>query len=309
MVSIRVLAALEKVSSSYSKSEFRKNSCQFLEDLVWNILSTVAPRSLIGLGLSFFCPEIIIGGDDNSTLHLFWQLLDGILERKWIKSSVVKPSKAEFHSFVREQMQLEKHSSRKCPDMGYIWSFCVAPVGLRARHTLFFVSIIRNVVLLRSVSHVQIHCVLDLSIQWSGYAKPKQSLVSLCCESRSRVLSFSREDVHNGLRSVLCQEPSFEAVQWLFLFCNPMLIAAIASSVDICFYSHSDPSESVRAYPSSKTNIDLNRCREDLLVRCRNAKNTSERVLGPESVAFSVTDEASGRSGVRISKVVEVPDV
>ena len=102
----RVQAALETVSSYYFKCEFRKNSRHVLEVHIHNILSNLAARSLIGQGLSCLI-EIIIGGDDYFMCYLFEQLRDGFFEKKWIKGSVVEPSKEEFHSFMREHRQLE----------------------------------------------------------------------------------------------------------------------------------------------------------------------------------------------------------
>ena len=103
----RLLASLEKINSSFLRKEFHRDCRRFLEDLVSTILSTVAARSQIGHGLSCFCPEIVIGGDDYSASHLFGQLLDGLLELGWVRGSEVEPAKAEFHSFVREQRQVE----------------------------------------------------------------------------------------------------------------------------------------------------------------------------------------------------------
>ena len=97
----RLLASLEKINGSFLRKEFRWDCRRFLEDLLSTILSTVAARSQIGQGLSCFCPEIVIGGDDYSAFHLFGQLLGGLLELGWVRGSEVEPAKAEFHSFVR----------------------------------------------------------------------------------------------------------------------------------------------------------------------------------------------------------------
>ena len=53
----------------------------------------------------------------------------------------------------------------------------------------------------------------------------------------------------------------------------------------------------------------LERCRDDLLVQRRSTKNTSERVFSSDSVVFSVINLSSGRSGVRISNIVQVKNV
>ena len=103
----RLLLSLEKTNSSFLRKEFRKDCRRFLEDLVSTILPTVAPPSLVGLGLSCFCPEINLGGDEYWAFHLFGQLLDGLLELGWVKGSEIEPAKTEFHFFVSEQPQVE----------------------------------------------------------------------------------------------------------------------------------------------------------------------------------------------------------
>ena len=131
----RLLASLEKTNSSFLRKEFRRDCRPFLEDLVSTILSTVAARSQIGQGLSCFCPEIVIGGDDYSAFHLFGQLLDGLLELGWVRGSEVEPAKAEFHSFVREQRQVEMSSHRSRAPINSVFAFCSQP-SLHSRRNL-----------------------------------------------------------------------------------------------------------------------------------------------------------------------------
>ena len=126
----RVLLSLKKINSSFLRKEFRRDrmDCRcFREDLVSTILSTVAARSPIGQGLSCFCPEIVIGSDDYSAFHLFGQLLDWLLELGWVRGSEVEPAKAEFHSFVREQRQVETSSSRSRAPINSVFSICNQP--------------------------------------------------------------------------------------------------------------------------------------------------------------------------------------
>ena len=67
----RVMAALGKVGSQYLQREFRRDARRFVEDFLNCVLSTVAARSVIGQGLSCFCPAIVVGGDDVAPLQLF----------------------------------------------------------------------------------------------------------------------------------------------------------------------------------------------------------------------------------------------
>ena len=84
-----VLAALNKIRSSYLKREFQRYARRFLDEFTTSVLSTVAAGSKIGQGLSCFCPAIIIGGDNHAPLHLLGLLLDGLLDRGWIKGSEI----------------------------------------------------------------------------------------------------------------------------------------------------------------------------------------------------------------------------
>ena len=136
----RIHAALEKMSSSYLRKEFRSNARRFLEKLCSTILSTVTARSKLGQGVSCFCLEITLGGDDHSAFFLYGQLLDGLVECGWEKGSNVEACKAEFHSFVREQRQLERHSTRKRPDVGNILAYIAQQTGFQSRRHLFRVS-------------------------------------------------------------------------------------------------------------------------------------------------------------------------
>ena len=131
----RLLASIEKTNSSFLRRQFRRDCRRFLEDLVSTILSTVAARSPIGQGLSCFCPEIVIGGDDYSAFHLFGQLLDGLLELGWVRGSEVEPARAEFHSFVREQRQVETSSHRSRAPINSVFAFCNQP-SFRSRRNL-----------------------------------------------------------------------------------------------------------------------------------------------------------------------------
>ena len=92
----RVLAALNKIESSYLKREFQRDARGFLEEFTTSVLSTVAARSKIGQGLSCFCPAIIIGGDNHAPLHLLGLLLDGLLDRGWVKGSEIEACRSEY---------------------------------------------------------------------------------------------------------------------------------------------------------------------------------------------------------------------
>ena len=123
----RLLSSVEKLNSNFLRKEFRKDCRRFPEDLVSTILSTVAARSPGGQGLSCFCPETIIGGDDYSAFQFFGQLLDRLLELGWARGSEIEPAKAEFHSFVRKQRQVEVSGSRSRVPINSVFAFCNQP--------------------------------------------------------------------------------------------------------------------------------------------------------------------------------------
>ena len=144
LVGTRVMVALSKVGSHYLQKEFRRDARRFLEDFVNCVLSTVAARCVIGQGLCCFCPAIVVGGDDVAPLQLFNKLLDGLLEKGWTRGSEVEACRAEYQSFVQEQRQLERSSTRSRPDVGDVLSFCSAQAGFRARRHLYKVCFVTN---------------------------------------------------------------------------------------------------------------------------------------------------------------------
>ena len=135
-----LLSSFEKPNGNFLPKQFRNDCRCFLEDLVSTILSKVAAHSPVGQALTCSCPEMIIGGDDNSTFHLFGQLLDGLREFGWVGGSEIEPAKAEFHSLVREQRQVEVSDNSSRVSINSVFAFCNQP-GFRFRRNLHKVSI------------------------------------------------------------------------------------------------------------------------------------------------------------------------
>ena len=142
LIGTHVITALGKVGSHYLQKEFRRDARRFLEDFVNCVLSTVAAGSVIGQGLSCFCPAIVVSGDDVAPLQLFNKLLDGLLEKGWTKGSEIEACRAEYQPFVQEQRQLERSSTRSRPDVGDVLLFCSGLAGFRARRHLYKVCIV-----------------------------------------------------------------------------------------------------------------------------------------------------------------------
>ena len=129
----RKMAALYKVGSQYLRIEFHRDARRFLEEFVKCILSTVASRSVIGQGMGCFCPAIVVGEDDVAPFQLFNKLLDGFLEKVWVRVGDFAAFRSEYQSLVQEQLQRERSSTRRRPVVVDVLSFCSGQVGFRAR--------------------------------------------------------------------------------------------------------------------------------------------------------------------------------
>ena len=136
----RVTAALDKVGSPYLGTELRRAARRFLQEIVICVLLTVASRSVIGQGMSCFCPAIVVCRDDIAPFQFFNKLLDGLLEKGWTRGSADGACRAEYQSFV----QLERSSASSRSGVDDVLSFCSAQAGFRARQYLYKVCIVSN---------------------------------------------------------------------------------------------------------------------------------------------------------------------
>ena len=134
-----LLVTREEVDSIFLKTEFRRDLCCFLNEF-WAQPCVLSRHSLVGQGISCFCPEIVIGVDKYSALYLFGQLLDGLLEFSLVEDLEVEAARAQFLSFVREQRQVKKSSSMRVPTSDVLSFRCGQP-GFRSCHNLYRVSI------------------------------------------------------------------------------------------------------------------------------------------------------------------------
>ena len=110
---VRMHAAFEKMTSFYLNNEFLRSGCRFVEDFTRLVINIdVAARSILRQGVSCFCPEMFIEGDDHSASFFFVQLLDGLIACSWEKGLKVEACKAELQSSVWDQRQLDCHANR-----------------------------------------------------------------------------------------------------------------------------------------------------------------------------------------------------
>ena len=151
------MTALDKVVSQKLRTEFRRDAPRFIEEFVNCLLSTVASRLLIRQGMSCFYTAIVVGGVDVVP-QVFNKLFDGLLEKKWTKGNKNEACRAEYESFVQEQRQLERSSTRSRPDVGDVLSFCFEQVGIHARQHLYKVCTVSSLACCIALACVSFYC-------------------------------------------------------------------------------------------------------------------------------------------------------
>ena len=279
LVGTHVMAALGKVGSHYLQKEFRRDARRFLEDFVNCVPSTVAARSVIGQGLGCFCPAIVVGGDDVAPLQFFNKLLDGLLEKGWTMGSEVEACQAEYQSFVQEQRQLERSSTRSRPDVGNVLSFCSAQAGFRARRHLYKVYIVANqacgftplcyLILLRG-SLFQVFQLTTLVIRGSP-TQGGEFTISLGC------VAIKKEEVRGVLFCVqdFVRISHFTQRNFLSKTGLTMLSESVAIADSIMSSPVYAPWSVVESASASQVITDLCGCWDRVVLRRRTTKDTS----------------------------------
>ena len=88
-----------------------------------------------------------------------------------------------------------------------------------------------------------------------------------------------------------------------------MLLSAVNVAGSVCEDSVYDPWAVISPEGYAAVVTGLKRAYDVVVVRRKDARDTSERWFGVKSVESSVVGESSGQQAVRISKVVEVDQV
>ena len=88
-----------------------------------------------------------------------------------------------------------------------------------------------------------------------------------------------------------------------------MLLSAVNVAGSVCEDSVYDPWVVILPEGYAAVVVDLKRSYDVVVVRRKDARNTSERWFGVTNVESSVVGESSGQQAVRISNVVEVGQV
>ena len=306
LVGTRIHAALEKMSSSYLRKEFQSNARRFLDEFCSTILSTVAARSKLGQGVSCFCPEIILGGDDHSAFFLHGQLLDGLVECGWEKGSNVEACKAEIQSFVREQRQLERHSTRKRPDVGNILAYFGQQTGFQSRKHLFRVRCrtsfrVDFIVSTNCQYLLQVYQLTTLFLRDSIEASPAFTVKLNGISLSRRLVEKSIACIQDFVRSPRFTQRDFFSDNGVNLLVSAVNAAGSMRDQSIC-----EPWAGVLPDGYEATLVDLRKAYDVVVVRRKEARDTSERWFGVRSVESSEVGEPSCRAGVRISNVAEV---
>ena len=109
--------------------------------------------------------------------------------------------------------------------------------------------------------------------------------------------------VYEFVRNHLCTQTSYFSDTGLAI-----LGAAAASSRSICRSAEFD---SIRAIGVSADSIivDMNTCRENVVLRRKCSKHSRKRWLSVDSMSSSLIEERSPRTGVRMPNVFDVRDV
>ena len=301
----RVLAALNKIGSSYLKREFQRDARRILEEFTTSVLSTVAARSKTGQGLSCFCPAIVIGGDDHAPFHLLGLLLDGLLERGRVKGSEIEACRSAYQSFVQEQRQLERSSTRSRPDIGDVLSFCCSQAGFRARQHLFKVCIVTNVVKFhdRYLENIdllfQVFQLTALIVRgpvtcgWRFIINLDRVMI---CEDEVQSAILCAQDF---VRSPHFTQRSFFSDSGI-----AMLTDSAAISDRITHNAVFEPLSHVETTSRSQVVTDVCGCVSEVLDRRRMLKDSQDQWYAVGGIRPSSEDSTS-RCGVRISNFVE----
>ena len=120
---------------------------------------------------------------------------------------------------------------------------------------------------------------------------------------------------HRSIDSAICcvqsfvRDPLFSQRDFLTVNGMSMLLSAVNVAGSVCEDSVYDPWAVISPEGYAAVVSDLKRAYDVVVVRRKDARDTSERWFGVASVASSVVGEPSGQQAFRISNVVEVGQV
>ena len=103
----------DQLFSAPGRSLFRKTAMAFVEQLIEEIVGSVAATSDIGRGLSCFSADVLIGCDDQFVFKAFGDFVDRLLQGGRLSATQVEDATNEFKSFV---VEVRSSSALPSPD-------------------------------------------------------------------------------------------------------------------------------------------------------------------------------------------------
>ena len=302
-----LMGSLERLSSIYVRKEFKKNCWEFFDHFVSCILSSVSARSPIGRGLSSFCPEILIGGDEHSATSLFVELVNALGRLKWLKSTEKEASKSEFQSFVRDQRELEYGSGVRRPEIGNILTTYLSQLSFRSRRNLFKVRISffgRGYI---CCCHLYIsRCFQVYRLAALFVRGPKHSLNAFTIDLSDIVLPES--DVLSAISCVqhFVKDAHFSRRSFFTEKGVESLREAISSSGNVRTQTNYNPWALLKVRSTRAVVGDLSSCHEKVLRQRRGRSANLERLFRGSGPSSDMASDVSSQAGVvRISETVE----
>ena len=231
------------------------------------------------------------------------------MECGWEKGSHVEVCKAEFQSFVREQRQLERHSTRRRPDVGSILAYFSQQTGFQSRRHLSRVSCrtsskVAFIVRTNCQYLLQVYQLTTLFLRDSVEDLPAFTVKLTGIGLSRRLVEKSIACVQDFVRSPRFTQRDFFSDNGVNL-----LVSAVNAAGSMRDQSSCEPWASVLPDGYEATLVDLRKAYDVMVVRRKEARDTSERWFGVHSVESSEVGEPSCRAGVRVSNVVEVGQV
>ena len=114
--------------------EFRVHCKEFLDRLVFVILKNPAVSSRVARGFSFFCPEIMLEGDDRAVFRLFADLI-GVLEScGLLAADETKAGIEQFNNYIVEKRRQHYRSNITASEISDVVQYLLRDFSFQARH-------------------------------------------------------------------------------------------------------------------------------------------------------------------------------
>ena len=222
-----------------------------------------------------------------------------------MKGNKIEACPSEYQSFVQEQRQLERSSTRSRPDIGDVLSYCCSQAGFRARQHLFKVCIVANVVKFHHRFLENIDLLFQVFQLTALIVRGPVTCGGRFIIHLERVM-ICKDEVQNAILCVLDFVRSPHLTQRSFFSDSgiAMLTESAAISDRITHSAVIEPWSHVETTSRSQVVADVCGCVSKALDRRRMLKDSQEQWYAVGGIRPS-SDGSTSRSGVRISNVVE----